>query len=199
MPSHFVAFQVNDPTILKNLALVQKQIEASHPELAPSILSIKKCHVPLFVVDLPHIIEKQAVVEFKKFAAKFKSEFHAKPIKLEIKGADHLTTATTHNLLFANVNPNHGMPQIKELADELKERFRELGAKVDVGRSLFLHMTIANTALSGQEPVPIPLELVNQFKSVHFGVQKVFSVQLLSAKKSLDVQGYYYCEEEVMF
>ena len=202
-PTHSVAFQIKDKSVLKRVDRVLHAIKEKSPgDVARSVVATEKSHVSLFVFELPRQREREAVMAFKSVAARHRETFQAKPVSLELKGVDQMCLNDGHRLVFSpgKIKPPGRHSQVVALVQELKEEFAKIeGARINRTSSLFLHLSLVNTSIGGGAPPKdeIPSEWFQDCKD--FGEQKVFSVQLLSKHKNMDSDGYYYCEAEVMF
>ncbi len=198
-PTHFVAFQIKDGGVLKELDKVVESIKLQNPELGRKAVSVPKSHVSLFVLQIEPESESEVLKVFKEVSCRHRQEFKTNPVELNLRDVEKRSIDRGHWLLYSKVGVSKThMSQIYSLANDLKEELAKVkGVRLNNYRNIDPHVSLLNTKIGGGPPQEISQELYEDYASLNFGTQKVSEVQLLSMKKPVTEAGYYYCESEV--
>lgn len=197
--THFVAVEITNPQLRKNLRKLVSNICEESPSLKESITDLEKAHVTLATLVIPREKEPRVTKVFREVVERHKDNFSVKVLfqfeKLQQKKltvGDHLAYFEAHPSSESELRS-----MIDELIKELKKENITVRSQLD-----FLHLTILNTSKRGSVTSEIPKSLlpkVDKWQGDKIGEQSVQSVQLLSRYKvqRSSAGGYYFCEAEV--
>ena len=189
--THFIAFQVNNPNILKNFKKFTERYLELFPDsdLKDCAVTISKSHITLKVLRIPENKELEAIETFKGIASKYVTAFQN--VALTLFDVEIQNISGDNKLIYADVDPNGHKAKIKSLCRDLHQAFRERGYELK-DAPLFLHCSLFNSQmLHAAGSFRLPGDEYKFFKlnaAQRFGSQEVTSVQLLSMKET---ESYY--------
>ena len=191
-PNVFIAVKVESHDILNVMASVQEDLIKVEPLLKDLLVPVAQAHLTLLVFR----VEEEQMEKAKEIFEKVIQEKVAMKLcnkdsfDVEFEGVGSFDK----KVLF--VAPVSGREILEHLNKVLYAGFTESGF---VCEPMFTpHVTLVKTKFKdGKEIGGIPSGCFEQFKTKHFGVQTIRSVQLLSMKKPKTDEGYFFCEQEI--
>ena len=188
-PNMFLAFQISNPDLIKNLRNVHFNSVMKDNRLKDFITPLETAHVTLNVFR----VEKDRLEEAKLI---LKEAFEANIEEMkpkEIASFKGLGMFGKH-VLFAK--PNNGFEYMHRVHDIFKTALAAHDFDVEGSRSYNPHLTLLQVkGASGNELKEIPRECFTDMEDLEFGSQEIEEIQFLSMNKEKDSSGYYYCED----
>ncbi|XP_033738704.1 A-kinase anchor protein 7-like [Pecten maximus] len=190
-PDHFIAFQITNREILREMEQVQKSIVSKNASLLNAMTSVHKSHITLMVISLTDYHQKQRAKDALDLcASRLHSEYRNSPVVLDIAGMGSFGD----RVIFAEVHGKDAKKGdvLQHAHDIVQASFEEYGIYTTDTRSHFTpHLTVAKT-FTGPERLEVPMSFYDHF----FGSESVTSIQLCSMKAN---EGYYDILHEVQF
>ena len=200
-PNFFVAVQISNNEIHKNIIRVQKALIKFDQALAKALVDVATSHVTLLLARIDDentlSLARSALNDFyKEFGKDWKS------LKLTFSGLDHFS----NKVLYARVVKDENHRQFLHTAYTLRRVFERKGINL-INNTLHPHLTIAKMSKIPPswegEPSSGPEEIEPQsyatYKDLYFGDQTISGLQLLAMNRPKDAKRYFYCCEEIRF
>ena len=195
--THFVEFQIKDPTILDGMQKFMDDYLNKFPnsQLKHCAVRVSNSHVTLKLMDVPERDSDRVIEVFQAVASRHKDKFRDSKLTLDSVCSKRLRHGD--QLISVRVDAGQLKLRVQELVNDLHEQAEKHGWRPNNDR-LDLHCSLFNTKMLKrfQELPQEELEYLKQNKAHLFGDQAIASVQLLSMKKSSD---YYIVIDEYSF
>lgn len=138
--NYFVAVQITDKQLVKNIVATQDSIISEYPQFADSRSLPNGLHLTLAVLKLDTDSEKQTCVETMNTIKKDIERSARMSVPLSFQGLDSFTT----KVIFATVKYSS---EFLELVDLIRDRLSKAGLKME-NRPFKPHLTLFNVERS---------------------------------------------------
>lgn len=197
VPNYFVAIQISNPEIHKNIEEIQKAVVAKKAALEPALVPLTTLHFSILVLYL----EDESAIERAKVALDKSKilivELGLIPLSLDVMGIDDFG----QSVIFAKVKEGQALDQLNVLADTVHGQFADQRLFPSDSKGFNPHLTIMKLSrcpqLYKKGIKKIAHEFYDDHKNDFLGSQTVDSLQLCAMKKAEN--GYYPIDHEVFF
>eukprot|EP00092_Neocalanus_flemingeri_P032194 GFUD01034991.1.p1 GENE.GFUD01034991.1~~GFUD01034991.1.p1 ORF type:complete len:197 (+),score=52.68 GFUD01034991.1:54-644(+) len=187
-PNMFLAFQITDPDLIKNLRNAHFNCVVKDHRLKDFINPLETAHVTLgvFRVEIDRLEEAKKVI---------KEAFEANLEEMKPEGMISFKGLGMFGRTVLFAKPNTGIDYLNRVNGIFKAALAAHDFDV-MDKSYNPHITLFQVKGASQNELKeIPRECFQDMEDQEFGSQKVEEIQFLSMYKKKDESGYYYCED----
>jgi 2'-5' RNA ligase len=160
----FIAFDIEDENVIKNLGKIQSILVESGADL--KLVELENIHVTIrFLGEMPEAIIDKIYNEMSKVAFT--------PFDVEIKGLGAFPSTRHINVIWAGIR--RGMNDLRNIYFQLEPNLQRLGMRAD-DKGFSPHITIARVR-SGRKRDELA-RVIKEYENYEFGVIKVRCLRL---------------------
>lgn len=200
-PNCFMAIQIRNPEIHKNIVECQDKALLKHKLLEPHVESVQKAHITLCIANIEwHEIEETKTVLTETVEAKLK-DLHG--TKIQFTG---INTFNGGKVVW--VKPSSGETELQKISKILKESLLAAGLNVlEIERPFTPHLTIfkydyeaaRKSGRDGKTAMKSSHLHFQEYQDFEFGSESLTSVQFCCMETPKGEDGYYHRLHEVFF
>ncbi|KAG8223384.1 hypothetical protein J437_LFUL002629 [Ladona fulva] len=177
-PNFFVAVQISNPEIHREISVLQKFITTKKPLFKSTLIKLITLHITLCTLHLPKNGDiRRAKSALRTLETNMKENLIKDPISLKFKGIGSFK----NEVVFAKIETGEPLTRFKDLHINLVEALEDEG--LIVKDKFEPHLTIMKMSkdrfLRKKKIFKIPKDLYEEHNEMHFGDQIVKGVQLL--------------------
>jgi len=200
-PNCFMAIQIRNPVIHKNIVDCQNKAICSNKVLEKHVESVRKAHLTLCVLRIEwHQIEEAKAVIAEAFESKLK-DLNGTQLGFN-GGLDYFKGGKV-----VWVKPTSGLSELQRISAILKESLDSAGFNVlEKDRDFQPHLTIfkysyekARRGPEGRKEMKDSHLHFTGYQDFEFGSETITSIQFLCMESPIGEDGYYHKHHEVFF
>lgn len=172
---------------------------SQEPRIGAALIAIPTLHITVLVLRIDDDDSLQRAKEaLSRAYERVKDDLEKTPITMQFQGLDHFR----REVLYVKTSGEEECARLGVVADACLEEFTKAGLDLAGHKEFKAHLTLVKLSKTDTRKTglkKIREEWYSDFVDVHFGSQRMNSLQLLSMNKPKDERGYYYSSHECTF